>query len=207
MTQSLIALFVLFAAALFYYDIRRRARAHQQSIHKEKSEIATMTHMTATMSTFSDGTATEALLAASEDSQLFFYRLIVKGKVVLRYTLALPNVTGAELRINGEKRTFQNFSSHKTASLRATDISQQVRRDLTPDEYAAIREVALNISFKSEDGKTKMLPVRVFREPAPQMRAVLPKILENAVWWQHFLNMQGALAPAGEEFADFGAAL
>ena len=192
MIQSLVAVLVFVTIAVLYFDIRRRAKAHQRAIQKEKSDIATMTHMTATMSTFSDGKTTEALLATSEDSELFFYRLIVKGQVAMRYTLALPNVSGADLCINGEKRAFRYPTSHKTATMRATDISQQARRDFPPEDYDFIRDITLNIHFRSEDGKLKLLPVRVFRDPAPQLRPILPKILENAIWWQQFLNMQSS---------------
>lgn len=201
MIQSLVAVLILITLAVFYYDIRRRANAHQKAIQKEKSDIATMSHMTATMSTFSDGKTTESLLAASEDSELFFYRLIVKGQIVMRYTLALPNVFNAELLINGSRRVFHYPTSHKTATMRATDISQQARRDFSADEYDFIRDITLNIHFRSEDGKKKSLPVRVFRDPAPQLRPILPKILENAIWWQQFLTMQST-SPIVEDDAN-----
>lgn len=189
MTQTIIVLVGLLIIGIFIYDIRRKTLQHQRAIQQEKSDIATRTHMTATMSTFADGKATEALLAATEDSQLFFYRRIVSGKTVARYTIDFSNMQQAELFIDGVKQHYAFTSTHKTANMRATDIAMQARLSLPADFYTSIREITLRVYFKSEKGDNTCLSVIICKNPTPQMQKVLPKTLENAIWWQQYLTI------------------
>lgn len=145
--------------------------------------------MTATMSTFADGKHTVALLAASEDCQLFFYRMIVDGNILLRYTLSLANIRSAALDIDGKKYNFSYPSSHKTAHMRATDIALQIRQKLPSSRYDAMQRITLNIQFLSENGESKLLPVHILKNPTSEIRKSLPKLLENAIWWQLYLTL------------------
>lgn len=192
MIQSIAVLLVLLGLGILIFQMRRKHGTHEDAIRREKSDIATLTRMTATMSTFADGRRKETLLAASEDTRLFFCRLIVNGKVAARYTIALDNLEMADIVINGQKRVWDYRSAHTSPQLRANDIAMQIRQDTHPDDYNAMQDIALHVYFKTEHGIRKKLPIQICNKPTKQERDVLPKTFKNAVWWQQYLTALAA---------------
>lgn len=192
MTQGIIVFALLLAVGFLVFEVRRKRKAHEDAIRNEKSDIATITRMTATMSTFADGRKKEALLAASEDTSLFFYRLIMDGKVVARYTIAIENLEPTDLLINGQPRTLAFVSTHTSPLLRAADISMQARQNMHANDFDALQEISLRVHFKTEGGARKTLPIHICSKLTAQQRDILPKIYENAVWWQQYLSALAA---------------
>lgn len=189
MLESVIVLLAIAGLCVFLYDIRRRFLQHQQAIQKEKDEISHLTHMTATMCTFADGKHTESLMGASEDAQLFFFRLFISGEIAARYTIDLSNIRQVDLLINGQREDFTYPTSHRGASMRATDISMQARQRIPATYYDEAKEIYLVLYYKSEGGEIKILRITVCKNPTAQLRKALPKILENAIWWQQYLTI------------------
>lgn len=181
---------------MFIYDIQRRARTHFHAIWREKSKIATDTEMNATMGTFADGRKTTALIAVSESSALFYYRLFLNERIIRSYTLALPNINAIELVIDGRTHEFDIISNQNVFANRATEISTQACEKYFSNKYMLIHEIALMLRFNDGRGEEKQLPIRLFRDPKPAARKLLPKTLENAIWWQQYLRMCVAAAAA-----------
>lgn len=189
MLQSILIVLAIAVVLIFYMDIRRKARGQSKAVQKERDAITAQTHSTATMSNFKDGSATEVLLAASEDAGLFFYRRIDHGKLVLHYTVRLPNLTNIVLQINGATRDFSSESGHLTAQMRATDMARQARQGIPPEEWEKIKNIRLNILFRSEGGGEKHIVVHMYRPTQRGGVEALQKIFENAVWWQQYLSL------------------
>lgn len=197
MIETGIFLLICIIIGCFYYDIRRKSLRHQNCVSEEKSDIATITRMTASMSTFSNGTKTTEILAASDELMLFFYRKVVNGKLVARYAIHLPNITAVRLLLNG-KAFGTNIQSYlKTPTQCATDISTQAIQGMDPAVFNGVQSIVLEVHFLSENPQEKQekaLPIPIFKAGSPELRKQLPKILENALWWNSFLPLASAEA-------------
>lgn len=189
MLQSILVLLAIVVALAFYVEIRNKARGHSKAVQKERDAIAEQTHSTAAMANFNDGNATEVVIAASEDSGLFFYRRVDNGKLVLHYTVRLPNITSVSLQINGETRDFASESSHLTAQMRATDMARRARQGISPEEWERFKHIRLNVFFRSDEGGQKHIAVNMYRPSQRGGLEALQKIFENAVWWQQYLSL------------------
>ncbi len=202
-----IVLLICIVIGCFFFDIRRKSLRHQNCVSEEKSDIATITRMTANMSTFSNGKKTTEILAASDELAIFFYRKIINGKLAARYALHLPNITAVRLLLNGKPFNANIKSWLKTPAQCATDISTQAVQQMDPAIFKGIQSIVLEVVFLSETDQKKhekTIPIPIFSAGNPELQKQAPKILENAVWWNSYLPLAAAQAKRMEATENSG---
>lgn len=197
MIETGIVLLICVVIGCFFFDIRRKSLRHQDCVSEEKSDIATITRMTANMSTFSNGKKATEILAASDELAIFFYRKVLNGKLAARYALHLPNITAVRLLLNGKPFNTTITSWLKTSAQCATDISTQAVQQMDSAMFKAIQSIILEVGFISEAEQKKQektIPIPIFSAGNPELQRQIPKILENAIWWYSYLPLAAAQA-------------
>ncbi|MDE7065916.1 MAG: hypothetical protein K2O70_10720, partial [Desulfovibrionaceae bacterium] len=180
MVETGIVLLICVVIGCFFLDIRRKSLRHQDCVSKEKSDIATLTRMTANMSTFSNGKKVTEILAASDELATFFYRKVLNCKLAARYALHLPNITAVRLLLNGKQFNTDATSWLKTPPQCATDISAQAMREMDPALFQAMRSIVLEVEFMSETeqkNQKKTIPIPIFNAGNPELQRQIAKIL------------------------------
>ncbi len=188
MVGGLIFMVVLIAGITIYMEVRRQASKAMEMVAQEKSDISTLSHMTAHLVTFRTA-GKMCILAASDVMGLLFYRVISRSGEVARMQLLLTNIQQVHLFIDGTQQSASFYSTQTTPNLKATEASNAAVADMAATDLENLHSLELRLKYISNNQQEKVLRIPLLHLPSgspPPQNAL--GLTRHAIWWHYFLR-------------------
>lgn len=188
MLGALLFIVVSVGCLFILWEVRRKHTRKAELIAREKSDIATISNMTANMVTFSVGSKT-CILGASDSTGLLFFRVISANYNVAKMQLLMTNITQVQLFIDGTSFPSTYSSSQPSAQVKATEVATFAMAEISTAQIERLRSLELRIDYLSTDSavKTLSLPLLHARaDDSAQKNTV--QLIKHSIWWLYFLK-------------------
>lgn len=188
MEYALVGLLILFLIFLFL-ETKRKAEKVKLAVTEQKRLIAEDSGMTASIGVFSPDVHATVVIGASEEKGLFYYRMLKQARLIVSSRINLANLARVEFLVNGAPHPLERESEQPTASLRATEIADDVISGMSADSLRQIQRAGIRVVFYDDTGAEKTLEITTLRAQDERHKFERVKLLKSSAWWVAFLQI------------------